>query len=175
MRRVMRLASIPAVILALAVTACGDEESERPPAPVVQQVQPPAPEDDPNRLFDLEGNLLESDEVVAGLTLPRGLEAAGEADRFHAYTTSVPIDKVQAYFGPRLVTGQVDRHGSGATFRQAVPREARGGIVKLDVAIVPMSQVATRIEIRELPPVPENPPTEAEVLLHWDQEQQQLD
>jgi hypothetical protein len=174
MRRVMRFASVLALLL-FAVTACGDDESERPPAPVVRETQRPAPEEDPDRLFDLEGNLLESDEVVAGLTLPRGLEAAGEADRFHAYTTSVPIAKVQAYFGPRLVTGEVDRHGSGAIYREAVPREARGGIVKLDVAITPMSQVATRIEIRELPPVPEDPPTEAEVLLHWSEEQRQLD
>ncbi len=175
MRSVMRMAPILIAIASLGLAACGDDDGERPPAPVVQEVQPPAPEDDPESLYDREGNLLESDVVVAGLTLPRGLDAAGEMDRFHAYRSSVPIGKLQAYFGPRLITGQVDQHGSGAVYREAVPREARGGIVKMDVAIIPMSQVATRIEIREIPPVPENPPSEADVVQHWNEEQPQLD
>lgn len=156
------------------LAACGDT-SDRPPPPAPPAEAPERREDDPNRLFDYEGNLLESDEVVAGLTLPRGLSAAGEMDRFHAYRSDVPIEKLQAYFGPRLITGQVDRHGSGATFRDAVPRGATGGIVHLDVAIIPMSRVSTRIEIREIPPVPTEIPSEEEILRHWNEEQQRLD
>jgi len=163
------------ILLAFALAACGQDAEERPPAPVVAETEATVRAENPNRLYDEEGNLLESNVVVAGLRLPRGLEEAGEAERLHAYRTGVPIEKLLAYIGPRLITGQVDRHGSGATFREAVPRDARGGIVKLDVAIVPMNRTTTRMEIRELPPVPTNPPTEAEVIQHWNEEQRTLE
>ena len=76
----------------------------------------------PDPLYDDEGNLLESDRVVAGLRLPRGLDTIVDDDRVHIYETRVPITKVHRYFGPRLITGEVDQLGSGAVFRAAVPR-----------------------------------------------------
>jgi hypothetical protein len=170
----VRIAFFFAVLALLA--ACGDDASDRPPPPTVAaEPETAAAPEDGDRLFDIEGNLRESEVVVAGLTLPRGLEPAGELERFHAYRSSVPIEKIQAYFGPRLITGQVDRHGSSAIFREAVPREARGGIVKLDVSIIPMNTSTTRIEIREILPPPTTLPTEAEIIRHWNEEQPRLD
>jgi hypothetical protein len=63
----------------------------------------------------------------------------------------VELDAMLAYFGPRLVTGQVDRVGAGAVFREAAPRNARGSVVKLDVGIHPSAAGGTRLEIEELP------------------------
>ncbi|MBW2460989.1 MAG: hypothetical protein JRH11_05040 [Deltaproteobacteria bacterium] len=177
----MREPSNPAVaILALAglaafAAACEEEVEERPPPPVIVEAQPPGPAANPNALYDEEGNLLESDVVVAGLRLPRGFELTVEVDRRHVYDSHVPIEKIHRYFGPRLITGQVDRHGDGATFREAVPRAARGGIVKLDVSIVPRSRTTTRIEIRELLPAPANPLSEDEIIRRWAAEEPRLD
>jgi len=180
----VRERSIPAVaflglavfaLFALFTGACEEEVEVRPPPPVVMEAQPPGPAANPNTLYDEEGNLLESDVVVAGLRLPRGFELTAEVDRRHVYDSHVPIEKIHRYFGPRLITGQVDRHGDGATFREAVPREARGGIVKLDVSITPRNRTTTRIEIRELLPEPANPLSEDEIIRRWAAEEPLLD
>jgi hypothetical protein len=117
-----------------------------------------------------DGELRESDDVVAGLPLPVGLERVHGSERRHVYRTTLPLRAVQRYFGPRLVTGQVDRLGDGAVFRHAVPRGVQGGVVKLDVSIMPVSS-GTRIEIIEIRPPPASPP-DMEELRRWAREAQ---
>lgn len=109
-----------------------------------------------------DGNLRESDHVVAGLRLPVGLEHLYDQDRRHAYRTSLPTAKVIAYFGLRLMTGDVQRVGHGAIYRHAIPKGVRGGVVKLDVSILPAS-TGTRVEISEIRPPPEHPPSVEEI------------
>lgn len=122
------------------------------------------------RLYDSEGALRESDEVVAGLRLPVGLERIHGDERRHVYRTRVPLRAVQRYFGPRLVTGEVDRLGDGAIYRRAVPKDVRGGVVKLDVSILPVAS-GTRVEIVEIRPPPQNPPG-LEELRRWSRDVQ---
>jgi hypothetical protein len=151
------------------VTA-GQEHIEARPAPVPYA-------EDPDALFDEEGNLRESDVVVAGLRLPRGLEEQDvHGERRHAYVTEVPITKVLRYFGPRLMTGHVTQRSGGATYENAVPQGVQGGVVRMDVAIHPRPRIeGTRIEIYEWPPVPQNPPSPEELIRRFDEEQRRLD
>jgi hypothetical protein len=116
-------------------------------------------------LYDDEGNLLESEDHVSGILLPVALTSVVSEDRRHVYQTDVPLTKVLRYFGPRLVTGRVDPGaGGGATYRDALPRDAAGSSVHVDVAITPIPGPRTRIEIEELLPPPPTPPSEAEAM-----------
>ncbi len=107
-------------------------------------------------LYDENGVPRESDERVAGLTLPRGLtEVEGASrDRLHVYTSEIPPQKLLRYFGPRLMTFNVERRGPAAIYHEASPREATAGNVKLDVTIEPSSEHASRVEIFDRPPPP---------------------
>lgn len=135
--------------------------SEDPP-PSTEGVGAPveAPErrarDDEERLYDAQGVPLESDERVAGLVLPRGLtkneDVSGE--RRHVYWSRVSPNRLLRYFGPRLTTVQIDRQGETVTYRDAIPRGVRGGVVKLDVTVRPSSSHEAVVEIYERPPPP---------------------
>lgn len=148
----------------LALAACGSEPAgeavfEPPATPAA------APEPGPERvsIYDAQGELRESDVVVAGLRLPRGLDEKLSTERRHVFETSVPIEKVQRYFGPRLRTPVVTPNGQGVTYRDAAPRDATGGVVRLDVSIVPAGVGRVQVDVYELPPPPPRPLTEAEV------------
>lgn len=124
-------------------------------APLVNP--PPRELHDPMlELYDAEGVPRESDERVAGLVLPRGLTpAAGVHDeRLHVYTSEIPPAKLLRYFGPRLVTMNIERRGPAAIYHEATPRGVTGGNVKLDVTIEPSSDHASRVEIYDRPPPP---------------------
>lgn len=131
---------------------------------------PPEPEtvlrgEERPSLYGEDGELLESDTVVAGLRLPRGLDPMLEDGRRHVYTSAQPLTKVQSYFGVRLVTGQVDQVGGGGiVYHDAVPRDVRGGEVRLDVTIEASSASETRVEIIEAEPPIVTPPPEAETI-----------
>jgi hypothetical protein len=81
---------------------------------------------------------------------------------------------VQRYFGPRLLTGQVDRIGNGAVYRRATPRDAQGGTVYLDVSVTPTSQ-GTRVDVIELPPAPAKLPSPSEIERQVREEMERLD
>ena len=157
------LSLLLAPLLGVSVGACGDDAAAPEEGPAVAAEEGTPETAPPEATFDADGNLLPSDVVVAGLTLPRGLELAYEEERTHVYRTEAAIGRVQAYFGTRLVTGQVDRVGEGAIFREAVPRGVRGGVVKMDVSILALGRGRVRVEIVELPPPPQNPPNEVEI------------
>ncbi len=156
---------LPALLLVLLSVACSDEVIQAPDEPAVEV--PEAPSGPTGRiddyLYDAEGQLRESDEVIAGLVLPRGLELDRHAGRRHVYRTSLPRTKLAAYFGPRLFTGAVDRvGGDGAIYRAATVQGVRGSAVRMDVSILPIGG-RTRVEVFELPPVPVNPPSPEEM------------
>ena len=167
----------PLCILVLLLSgACGEDEVVATP----DRVEPEAPARAPGQtrtddyLYDAEGHLRESEDVVAGLTLPRGLELTRETERRHVYSSSVPPAKLLAYFGPRLFTGAVDAIGEGAVFRGATVQGATGSAVRLDVSILEMGTSA-RIEVHELPPIPVNPPSPEELQRMWDEEQRRAE
>jgi hypothetical protein len=139
-------------IACLTAPACGgrDEnganaETDRRPraiAPAREKRTAPPP------LFGPNGELLPSDKSIAGLVLPRGLVATIEEERRSVFHTQVELQKVQAYFGPKLFTGDVERVGIGATFRNAKVMDAPESALVLDVSIRPVSgQYRTRVEI----------------------------
>ena len=164
------------ILVLLLTGACGEDEVITTP----DRVEPEAPARPPgesrtdNFLYDSEGNLRESEDIVAGLTLPRGLEVDRENERRHIYRSTVPRAKLLAYFGPRLFTGAVDPIGDGAVFRGATVQGAVGSTVRLDVSIL-QTGATSRIEIYELPPIPENPPSPAELQRLWDEEQRRAE
>jgi hypothetical protein len=166
-------------LLGLCLVACGPcGSTTHDPGTSAATGATPEPEPPPpaEALYDAEGNLLPSDVVVAGLALPRGLEERPvHGARRHVYRTDVPLTKVQAYFGQRLITGQVDRIGDAAIFRRAVPSGVRGGVVHLDVGIHPIPRGGTRVEIDELPPPATNPPSADELIRQFEEEQRRLD
>ena len=156
--------NVRSVVMLLALGACGPDEVVQTP----DRIEEPEPERPvgesrlDNFLYDDEGKLRESDVVIAGLTMPRGLELEREEERRHIYTTQVPRPKLLEYFGPRLFTGAVDPIGDGAIYRAATVQGVRGGSVKLDVTVI-RTGVNTRVEVFELPPIPENMPSPAEL------------
>ncbi|MFW5920847.1 MAG: hypothetical protein ACOCUS_03320 [Polyangiales bacterium] len=150
-----------AVLVAAACSGCGDDgERSQPAQPSRQQSESADSKDGAEReqLYATDGSLLESDDTVAGLTLPKGLEPFREEERRHVYRTTVSLEKLQKYFGPRLMTGEVERIGEGVIYRDATARDAEGAKVHMDVKILPGVK-GTRVEIEEIPPPPKNPPS----------------
>jgi hypothetical protein len=153
----------PLVLLAASLAACADSEPRvaagYPPSERARAPERDAPEDP---LYDENGLLRESDEVIAGLPMPRGLELRFEGERRHVFHGKIPIGDLLRYFGPRLITGEVTQLGEGAVYRNGVPRGIKGGVVRLDVAIRPTNKGA-QVEIFEIPPPPTHPPSPGEL------------
>jgi hypothetical protein len=114
------------------------------------------------RNYDVEGRLLPSDDYVAGVRLPRGAQSFREDGLQHVYRIRAPIEKVLAYFGPMMVTGNVERRGKGAVYKLASVRGAEISPTKLDVSILEVGSGMTRISITELPPPPQYIPSSDE-------------
>lgn len=147
------------VALAVALVACS--EGAPPSTEDVGDRVPSGPQprrDDTveEQLYDARGVPVASDVRVAGLVLPRGLTEleALSRDRLHVFASVIPRDALLRYFGPRLDTMNVEQRGDAVIYHDAVPRDARGGVVRLDVTIQPSSAHAARIEIYERPPPP---------------------
>jgi hypothetical protein len=138
----------------LVFAACGGDADESPmPRPVREASTPRSatvmPRIAPVR--DARGRLLPSDVQVAGLTLPRGLEAVREEGGEHVYRSEESIDALLAYFGPRLFTARVEAVGTGAIYRHARPTEVPDAPVFLDVSVLPASGNGSRVHVYELP------------------------
>lgn len=171
MRRTSLLCASSALLL-----ACSSPPSLDGVGEVVAEAPPPEPVAAPDSdIYDEAGQLRESDERIAGLIVPRGLTKVAElsAPRRHVYVSDVPHTKVLRYFGPRLLTMQVEHRGSQVVYEQATPRGVRGGVVQLDVSIEPTSNGTTYVEIYERPPPP--PPgvviSEDEIRRHFRERQ----
>lgn len=113
----------------------------------------------PERIIDPQGRLIPSDEYIVGIRLPRGTELFREDDLLHIYRVRAPIDKVLAYFGPMMITGNVERRGSGAIYKGASVRGAEVNPTKVDVSIVELGGHLTRVAVTELPPPPKHKPS----------------
>ncbi|MCS6797990.1 MAG: hypothetical protein NZ898_05600 [Myxococcota bacterium] len=156
--------------LALFCTSCSSETGA-PPVPRAEPSEPvteAARRADAEPLYDAQGRLLESSTTVAGLRMPRGLVAEASSGRIHVWTTEVPFQKLLEYFGPRLETTEVERIGAAVRYRAAAPRGVRGGVVRLDVTLLPYTPTATRLTVEELPPPSTLGPAELEAQLQRD-------
>ena len=111
------------------------------------------------RNYGPQGELLPSDEYVVGIRLPRGAELFRESELEHVYRILAPIDKVLAYFGPMMITGNVERRGKGAIYKRASVRGAEVNPTKVNVSILEVGNRLTRISVTELPPPPKHTPS----------------
>jgi len=153
-----------ALLIPMVSAACTSKPEPRDPGgpgiAASEQAIDTAPKSAPiKRNYDAEGRLLPSEDYVAGVRLPRGAELFREAELQHVYRIRAPIDKVLAYFGPMMVTGNVERRGKGAVYKRASVRGAEISPTKMDVSVLEVGGGLTRISITELPPPPEHVPS----------------
>lgn len=164
----------------LLLVSCRSEPVESPPPapnapdPVAAEEAPPKPEEIVY-IYDANGALIPSDDFVVGIRLPRGLELFREQEGLHVYRIQAPIGKVLRYFGPMLITGKVERQGKGAVYRNASVHGGEMNPTKVDVSILEIGNVLTRVSITELPPPPAYPPSEGETLQRARRDFQRLD
>lgn len=142
------LALAAGLVLGCSPSRSAESVSERP-------VTPPRPEAEARPallpLFDENGDLIESDQEVAGLRLPRGLISTLESGNRHVYRSEVAVEPMRRYFGVRLLTGDVSQPRPNAVmYRGGTPRSVSGTPVPLDVGIEESSR-GTRVEIIERP------------------------
>jgi hypothetical protein len=123
------------------------------------------------RNYDAQGRLLPSDDYVAGIRLPRGAQLFREDELLHVYRIQAPIEKVLAYFGPMMITGNVERRGKGAVYKGASVRGAEVNPTKVDVSILEVGSSLTRISVTELRPpsahIPSSDQTKAAARENW--------
>lgn len=138
----------------------GPTDSRGAPRPEAEA--PAAPDGEkpaPVQIVDGEGKLIPSNEYIAGIRLPRGVELFRADEVTHVYRLRAPIDKVLAYFGPMMITGNVERRGKGAVYRRASVRGAEVNPTKVDLSILELRGNLVRISVTELPPPPPHQPT----------------
>lgn len=170
-----------ALSLVIALAACSSKSGESGAEP--QHSDAPgnartAEEATPKKIsrdFDAQGRLLASDDYVVGIRLPRGSELVRQQNLEHVYRVRAPIDKVLAYIGPMMITGNVERRGKGAIYKRASVRGAEVNPTKVDVSILEIGERATRISVTELPPPPVHIPSTAETKAAASESFRQLD
>jgi hypothetical protein len=150
-------------LVLLAVIAGCTSKSKAPDQPVgvtpaEKAEEAAAPKQRPPRIFDVEGRLIPSDEYVVGIRLPRGVELFRADEVNHVYRMRAPIDRVLAYFGPMMITGNVERRGKGAVYKRASVRGAEVNPTKVDLSILEIGSNLVRISVTELPPPPTHIP-----------------
>src|SRR3954471_22259899 len=68
------------------------------------------------QIFDEDGDLIPSEQSVAGLLLPRGLTPGLHFEREWDFKSlETPADALERYFLPRLLTSGINHSQSGAT------------------------------------------------------------
>ena len=153
------------IMLTLAgLGACtsGPEPSVRKGESAPEDAEPraaAAAEKVPTQVLDGEGRLIPSNEYLVGIRLPKGVELFRADEVTHVYRLRAPIDKVLAYFGPMMITGNVERRGKGAVYRRASVRGAEVSPTKVDLSILEVGSNLVRISVTELPPPPAHQPT----------------
>jgi hypothetical protein len=111
------------------------------------KVQTPKPAPSP---YDKLGNLLPSGAQIDWLELPRGAERSdvSHGEDYVYEARGIPLDRVLAFFGARLLPSKVERLGEGNLFAQAMPPSGDKNAVRMDVTVVSGSEPgAVRIHI----------------------------
>ena len=151
-------------VLGLALASCtsepqSDDQTRRGSARTEEGTAEAAKREPISRNYDAEGRLLPSDDYIVGIRLPRGAQLFREDELVHVYRIRAPIDKVLAYFGPMMITGNVERRGKGAIYKRASVRGAEVNPTKVDVSILEVGSRLTRVSVKELPPPPVHTPS----------------
>ena len=154
------------------VGACGDDPSPPPAETSRQRLLTPRNLTEERkqlraraRVADAEGRLLPSEQRVAGIVLPRGLREVRKRDNTWYFHSRASLEALQAYFGPRLLTGQVDLGGRGTvTFVNAQPKDDKAKrSVTVRIGPAPSSPRENQVYISEAAFRPVNPPNAVQV------------
>ena len=149
-------------VLLTAIVACTSKSKAPDPGvgvpPAAEAEAPAEQQQRPPRVFGVGGRLIPSDEYIAGIRLPQGVELFRADEVTHVYRMRAPIDKVLAYFGPMMITGNVERRGKGAVYKRASVRGAEVNPTKVDLSILEVGSNLVRISVTELPPPPTHVP-----------------
>jgi hypothetical protein len=159
-----------AVWLGLAATSCSSHEAERK-AEVRRQLlradnlaQKRAETLAAQRLTDAQGNLLPSNEKIAGVVLPRGYKPKFVLEREWTYDGELPFSRLEQYFLQRLSASIEHPAGMLTRFVQARPvGEPNAPPVLVEVSPVPGREDWSRIHVQQPAPAPEHPPSAAEI------------
>jgi len=128
------------------------------------------------RLSDEAGNLLESKDKLAGITLPRGFHPKFVYDREWTYDGELPFNKTEQYFLQRLSATIEHPTGMLTRFAQARPVGEPGAApVLVEVSPVPGRSDWTRIHVLQPAPAPERPVSFAETQAEIDRKKRYRD
>lgn len=151
-KRAIGLVTMAVVAMTVVTGAIGCSGSERQTKAAEAKAalekaadEAPAEVELPPPLYDAEGNLLPSGQSIAWLELPRGLELQRQERNRHIYLSKQPLGRLQRFFGPRVLTGEITSVGEGTIYRAA--KSPRGEGPQMDVSILPSSR-GVRVEIR---------------------------
>jgi hypothetical protein len=163
-RNPMHSSELLALILSAALAGCTSQpergaERRHVDSPADQAVEEPAERPTVTLKYDTHGDLLPSDDYIVGIRLPRSAELSRDTKLEHVYRIRAPIDKVLAYFGPMMITGNVERRGKGAVYKRASVRGAEVNPTKVDVSILEVGSNLTRVSVTELRPPPRHVPS----------------
>jgi hypothetical protein len=117
------------------------------------------------RFYDGAGNLLPSDENIAGVLVPRGLTHTFTLEREWYFDAQLPRIKLEQYFRAHLDGGQVSYPGPD-TFEllKGIPKDTKDALpVLVRVYPQPGRGDAARVYIRQAAPAPARWPSEGEV------------
>ena len=115
------------------------------------------------RLSDENGNLLESKEQIAGVTLPRGYKPKFVHEREWTYDGELPFNKLEQYFLQRLNASIEHPSGMLTRFKDARPQGQPNALpILVEVSPVPGRSDWSRIHIQQPAPAPEHPMSFAE-------------
>lgn len=147
------------VLLLPALCSCSEDPVVEKRREILQVPEAETPKPPPTRrrsqLYDEKGNLLPSEEKVAGIILPRGMKLKHKFLRGRIYETRVPLNKLHWYFQPRIQGGTIKRAGERTTYVAALPRDRRGAFKRIDLSIAPVvtNKRINLVEIREREPI----------------------
>jgi hypothetical protein len=121
------------------------------------------------RLSDAEGNLLPSNEKVAGIALPRGFKPKFVLEREWTYDGELSFNRLEQYFLQRLNATIEHPAGMLTRFTQARPvGEPNAPPVLVEVSPVPGREDWSRIHIQQPAPAPAHPLSAAEIAADLD-------
>lgn len=147
------------VLVVLSLAACGSEKVDAVATEPVAEapVEPPAEAPAAPSIYDENGLLKSSEDLVAGLPLPMGTTLEASEERWHNYASPASVPELRAFFAQQLDTGSVKEVGPAVIYERAIPRAARGAAVRLTVSLFPAGRNRSRIEVREIPMPSKNP------------------
>jgi len=116
------------------------------------------------QLFDPQGELIPSEEMVAGVVMPRGLKMNRSFERewyFRAKRVTLPA--LERYFGQRLLPMAVERTATSITFKDAQSKDdVDAPVVTVRIATLIGSTPTSSVYIQQAAP-PRVFPSEKEV------------